>query len=125
MTPIECPYCQSQKLEQILLTNGVHHSKLICGECSRHIKFLPKPENEKICIKRRPNRNLLKTIAKGFCSVCLRDDLALPANVVLEAHHIVPVKDGGTDEKGNLIEVCSDCHKLIHHVQRTFSSYIN
>ena len=29
-------------------------------------------------------------------------------------HHIIPVKDGGTDEATNLIMLCPNCHALAH-----------
>lgn len=31
-----------------------------------------------------------------------------------EAHHIVPVSKGGTNELSNLITLCYDCHKIEH-----------
>lgn len=33
----------------------------------------------------------------------------------LHAHHIVPVKKGGTHEFENLQTLCKDCHDAIHH----------
>lgn len=32
----------------------------------------------------------------------------------LDAHHIIPVSNGGTDAPDNLITLCRDCHKKIH-----------
>ena len=37
------------------------------------------------------------------------------ANVELHAHHIVPKKKGGSDNKNNLKTLCVDCHNAIHH----------
>ncbi len=34
----------------------------------------------------------------------------------LELHHIIPKSRGGTDDKNNLIELCSKCHGLAHDV---------
>lgn len=34
--------------------------------------------------------------------------------VPLEAHHILPIAEGGTNELSNLITLCYDCHKLEH-----------
>ena len=31
------------------------------------------------------------------------------------AHHIIPRKQGGSDEVGNLMAVCRSCHGRIHH----------
>ena len=33
----------------------------------------------------------------------------------LEVHHIQPVSEGGGDEPENLMTLCKNCHKLIHH----------
>lgn len=37
----------------------------------------------------------------------------------LELHHIIPKSRGGTDDKSNLIELCSECHGLAHDVSFT------
>lgn len=121
-SPVTCA-CGSTNLERTLTPHLMHHSKLTCRDCGRFVRWLPMPKNEQIDIKRKQNSRLLKTFGKGFCSVCRRSELELPGRVCLEAHHIIPIKDGGTDDKGNLLEVCSDCHKLIHHIQRTFNAY--
>jgi hypothetical protein len=34
----------------------------------------------------------------------------------LETHHIVPKSRGGLDTKGNLIDICIECHNLAHDV---------
>jgi hypothetical protein len=36
-----------------------------------------------------------------------------------EAHHIVPVSLGGSDEKSNIIRLCVDCHGKAHNAQFT------
>lgn len=41
----------------------------------------------------------------------------------MQAHHIIPVEEGGSDELGNLLPLCSDCHKQVHATQRVFSHY--
>lgn len=33
----------------------------------------------------------------------------------LQAHHVVPKKDGGTHKKSNLKTLCKGCHDAIHH----------
>ena len=34
----------------------------------------------------------------------------------LELHHIIPKSRGGTNNKNNLIKICSKCHGLVHNV---------
>lgn len=36
------------------------------------------------------------------------------AHVVIEAHHIVWRSRGGGDEASNLMELCHDCHVVVH-----------
>jgi len=36
-----------------------------------------------------------------------------------EAHHIVPLSLGGSDEKSNIIRLCIDCHGKAHNAQFT------
>lgn len=35
-------------------------------------------------------------------------------NTELHAHHIVPLKDGGSNNRSNLTTLCKDCHRAIH-----------
>jgi len=35
-------------------------------------------------------------------------------NVVGDVHHIIPRKEGGTDENTNLTYICPNCHRLAH-----------
>lgn len=36
----------------------------------------------------------------------------------LQVHHIIPVKEGGTDEETNLRTMCTLCHSAIHRKLR-------
>lgn len=45
--------------------------------------------------------------------VCQKCQTSLDANV-LQVHHIVPVSNGGTDDKSNLILLCHKCHTEVH-----------
>ena len=33
----------------------------------------------------------------------------------IEYHHIVPLKNGGTNNLGNIVPLCQKCHKLAHN----------
>jgi 5-methylcytosine-specific restriction endonuclease McrA len=46
-----------------------------------------------------------KTRANGACEKCGRTDLKL------ECDHIIPLKDGGKNERGNLWMLCTMCHR--------------
>lgn len=42
-----------------------------------------------------------------------------PDNRNLEVHHIVPLKDGGSNKLSNLKTLCLDCHSAIHNKTKT------
>ena len=47
-----------------------------------------------------------------LCEVCLKEGRLTP---VEEVHHIIPVSQGGTHDRGNLMSLCQSCHTKIHH----------
>ena len=46
-----------------------------------------------------------------FCERCFEEGRMTP---VEEVHHIIPVKEGGTHAKENLMSLCKSCHNKIH-----------
>ena len=44
------------------------------------------------------------------CVNCGRDN----EQIAVEYHHIVPLVLGGTNNLGNIVPLCNDCHKLAH-----------
>ena len=46
-----------------------------------------------------------------FCEICFKNGVIVP---VEEVHHKVPLADGGTHERSNLISLCKSCHSKIH-----------
>lgn len=46
-----------------------------------------------------------------LCEQCLAAGVAVP---VEEVHHKVPLSEGGTHDRGNLISLCKSCHSRIH-----------
>ncbi len=56
--------------------------------------------------------------AKGRCEICgslapfLRASDGTP---YLEVHHRVPLSDGGEDSLENVVAICPNCHREIHH----------
>lgn len=45
------------------------------------------------------------------CQHCYDNGRLVKANLV---HHIVSIRDGGTDDESNLIPLCRSCHDLVH-----------
>ena len=46
-----------------------------------------------------------------FCEKCFEKGVLVPAQ---EIHHILPLSEGGTHDKSNLISLCKSCHAKIH-----------
>lgn len=49
--------------------------------------------------------------AHPLCEECLRAERYTPTQVV---HHILPLRDGGTNAENNLMALCHSCHGRIH-----------
>jgi len=103
----------------VLTPNLTHYGKMVCPECQKHLGWVKKPENEK------RNRRQSKKLAKPFedagidyCQLCLRHRCELPPSMTFVAHHIVEVRDGGTDDPKNLLLLCTFCHELVHLLRR-------
>ena len=47
-----------------------------------------------------------------FCEMCYREGRI---TLMDEVHHIVPISQGGTHAKENLMSLCQSCHTKIHH----------
>lgn len=58
----------------------------------------------------RPWRRIRERVLKrdGYlCQPCRRKGRLTPA---AEVHHVKALSQGGTDDDGNLLSMCSDCH---------------
>lgn len=47
-----------------------------------------------------------------FCERCFEQGILVP---VEEVHHKVPISQGGTHDRSNLMSLCKSCHNKIHH----------
>lgn len=47
-----------------------------------------------------------------FCERCFERGILVP---VEEVHHKVPISQGGTHDRSNLMSLCKSCHNKIHH----------
>lgn len=78
-----------------------------------------KVESKSFTYKRNPDVTAEALFrAKGICQKCqnaapfLRKIDSTP---YLEVHHIVALSDGGEDSLENVIAICPNCHRQIHH----------
>lgn len=46
-----------------------------------------------------------------FCELCFEKGVLVP---VEEVHHKLPLSEGGTHDRSNLISLCKSCHARIH-----------
>jgi hypothetical protein len=56
-------------------------------------------------------------LAKGKCECCQSPAPFLTplGKPYLEVHHVIPVSSGGWNGKDNLVAICPNCHREIHH----------
>ena len=47
-----------------------------------------------------------------YCERCLAEGRMTPMQ---EVHHILPLNQGGTHDRSNLMSLCQSCHTKIHH----------
>lgn len=114
-----CRHCGSTN-QTISVANwpGGHYAKVACERCGAFIKWAAKPDAAKA--KRGPaQKKLVARYSQGFCELCFRLSDSLPGPQTLEAHHVIPVEQGGPDDRSNIWIVCTPCHRMIHH-QRTY-----
>lgn len=105
--------------EFVLTPELQHWGKYICSECGRWLTWVTKPDNEKR--NRRNSKKLAKPFVQAgidYCQICLRKKDELPPHMVFVGHHIVEVRDGGSDEPSNLLHLCTFCHELVHLIRR-------
>ena len=84
-----------------------------CDHCwSKYPKSLSKLKSA----KRRNDKHQYfadhqRKVNRHFCEVCLTDQYSL------QVHHIIEVKDGGSDEPENLSLLCDPCHTIVHRLR--------
>lgn len=112
-----CDRCGSTaEPETIIEPAGKHYARLVCGGCKRWIKFLPKPDSEKVG-RPKAHTNLVDRYGHGYCELCLRIKAELPKGQTLEAQHVLEFQHGGSEARENIWIVCTSCHLLIHHMR--------
>lgn len=95
---------------------GVHYGKIVCKECGRFLRWVPKPDSStRRRVKQEAGHWYFEQRGIDFCEACLRPRAALPKGITLTVHHIVEVAGGdGPDQQDNWLLLCSTCHQVIH-----------
>lgn len=93
------------------LTDGrycVEHEKLV----NRQYEKYGRDPNTKRRYGRAWKRIRDKYAAEHpFCEICFDRGIVVP---VEEIHHKVPLREGGSHDRSNLIALCKSCHSQIH-----------
>ncbi len=112
-----CP-CANTRVERT--HTGPHYGKRVCVDCGVFRGWEPKPESARA---HRPakHRALVQKYGRGFCEVCLRSETDLTRHEWLEAHHIQPFREGGSEDRENILILCHACHSLVHWRQHEFA----
>lgn len=109
--------CLSQNVKIEIRDNGQIGIK--CNICNAYT-FWPL-ENSKN--RKASHQNLVKEIGLNYCQWCLRYDYELPQPQRLEAHHIIEYAEGGTNDKNNILILCTACHSQCHHNRVYYGHY--
>lgn len=80
------------------------------------IEYLRSLENQNIYnIVSYKKRRIEKHFSIGICKVCEKNKSNCQ-------HHIIFIKNGGSNGKNNRLPICNDCHKEIHPWMKRFSN---
>lgn len=119
---------------------GAVHEKsgkchLFCAGCENYLGEMPTPEHiikrhrkrwkkKKGCKKKRNNRKkshkgLVGKRGAAHCEMCLAKKSSVEERGLrLEAHHVIPYKDGGSSDVDNIWFLCSPCHLVVENRRR-------
>jgi 5-methylcytosine-specific restriction endonuclease McrA len=64
-------------------------------------------------------KEFARKVAKGICQLCDKKApfLDKQGNPFLEVHHIHYLSKGGSDTIDNVVALCPNCHRKIHHLE--------
>jgi 5-methylcytosine-specific restriction enzyme A len=61
-------------------------------------------------------RRLVLLRAQGKCEYCTQRGFVMDdGRVFLETHHVIPLSEGGSDTKDNVVAICPNHHREAHH----------
>lgn len=77
-------------------------------------RFPEKVQTATVQFLREPSvASYAKLAAKGACSLCGERSDMDPMSF-LDCHHIIFLRDGGSDTRENVVGVCPNCHRRLH-----------
>lgn len=104
--------------QEFLASIHVNKCKCICPECKKHNRPHYKTNITTLQdLSKRTFVKILKRMNVG-CSICGWNESTC------DIHHIIPKKEGGSDNFDNLIVVCPNCHRLCHTTNKYTYEYL-
>lgn len=64
------------------------------------------------------NKKIYKKV-NNVCRICKNEQYE-----VLDVHRIIPGEQGGEYVKGNVVSICSNCHRLVHNEVITINGWL-
>ena len=105
-----CDKCGKEFESDHRLRNDRKHH---CEDCKRAVPHSKKGNISLTDLSKRTISKILKRAEKE-CQLCGWKESSC------DIHHIIPRKEGGSDESTNLIVVCPNCHRILHTIKNRF-----
>ena len=95
-----------------------HHSKETIEKIGKHNSMGLKDPQSILDLSKRTITKVLNRINRG-CSICGWNE------ATCDIHHIIPRKNGGSNDNDNLCILCPNCHRKVHDKKIDPSTLIN
>ena len=111
---VKCIVCGNEFWASI----HINTTKCKCENCKKHNRkhYNPDPKSIKD-MSSKTTAKLIKRAGLG-CSICGWKESSL------DIHHIIPKKEGGTNDNENLIMLCPNCHRIVHTTNKYTREYL-
>lgn len=104
------------------ITVSIHSSQKswICPDCKKNNSPHSKDTSKIKSILEFSKRTAVKILKRmgAKCSICGWNESTC------DIHHIIPKKNGGTDDMDNLIYICPNCHRVCHTTTKYSIEYL-
>ena len=108
-----CPICDSKFKSGL---NKKHCSKACANKLKTGSKYRTGPRKDKVTTQRLLKDRLI-ALRGTCCERCLESDTS-----ILNIHHKIRRKDGGSDDLDNLELICPNCHAKEHYGKKISST---
>lgn len=115
----KCKYLDCDGTTMLVVERSDKHQfHYECTKCKRFNDY-PKKETNK---RTGSHRDLVNKYNGIQCELCMVTNEFLPARQYLEAHHVIPHKNGGSSSRDNIWILCTECHRYVEH-KRTYTGH--